>query len=75
MANTYTQCYSPKKKPFKEEYWEMLEKNNVDFNQEYLFDFFDDIYEWDWILRCPAPLVVFINLIFATNILQLCCIQ
>ena len=36
-----------KKKPFKEEYWEMLEKNNVEFNQEYLFEFFDDIYEWD----------------------------
>jgi putative transposase len=34
-----------KKKKFREEYWEMLEKNNVDFNQEYLFDFFDEIYE------------------------------
>ena len=29
-----------KKKKFKDEYIEMLEKNSVDFNQEYLFDFF-----------------------------------
>ncbi|MBE3138502.1 MAG: IS200/IS605 family transposase [Actinobacteria bacterium] len=36
-----------KKKPFKEEYLEMLEKNNVEFNQEYLFEFFSDIYEWN----------------------------
>lgn len=36
-----------KKKQFKEEYWEMLEKNNVEFNQEYLFEFFDEINEWD----------------------------
>ena len=36
-----------KKKPFKEEYLEMLEKNNVAFNQEYLFEFFSDIYDWD----------------------------
>jgi len=36
-----------KKKVFKEEYLEMLEKNNVEFNQEYLFEFFDDIYEWN----------------------------
>jgi REP element-mobilizing transposase RayT len=34
-----------KKKSFKEEYLEMLEKNNVVFNQEYLFEFFSDIYE------------------------------
>jgi putative transposase len=34
-----------KKKPFREEYLEMLEKNNVEFNQEYLFDFFCDINE------------------------------
>jgi len=27
MTNTYTPCYFPKTKPFKEEYWEMLEKN------------------------------------------------
>ena len=34
-----------KKKPFKEEYLEMLEKNNVAFEPEYLFEFFSDIYE------------------------------
>ncbi|MDP3002708.1 MAG: IS200/IS605 family transposase [Bacteroidales bacterium] len=34
-----------KKKLFKVEYLEMLEKNNVEFNQEYLFEFFSDIYE------------------------------
>jgi REP element-mobilizing transposase RayT len=34
-----------KKQPFKEEYLEMLEKNDVAFNQEYLFEFFNDIYE------------------------------
>jgi hypothetical protein len=47
MANTYTQCYFPKKKPFREEYWEMLEKNHVEFEQEYLFEFFNDINQWD----------------------------
>ncbi len=36
-----------KKKPFKDEYLEMLEKNNVASNQEYLFEFFSDIYEWN----------------------------
>ena len=36
-----------KKKPFNEEYLELLEKNSVDFNQEYMFEFFSDIYEWD----------------------------
>ncbi len=36
-----------KKKPFKEEYLEILQKNNVEFNQEYLFEFFDDIFGWD----------------------------
>jgi putative transposase len=34
-----------RKKPFKEEYLEMLEKNNLEFKKEYLFEFFDDIYE------------------------------
>jgi putative transposase len=32
---------------FKEEYLEILAKNNVEFKQEYLFDFFRDIYNWD----------------------------
>ena len=36
-----------KKEAFKEEYLEMLEKNYVEFKQEYLFDFFTAIYEWD----------------------------
>jgi REP element-mobilizing transposase RayT len=36
-----------KKKLFKEEYLEMLEKNNVEFNQEYLYEFYSNIYEWD----------------------------
>jgi len=34
-----------KKQPFKEEYLEMLEKNDVAFSQEYLFEFFSNIYE------------------------------
>ena len=36
-----------KRKPFKEEYFEILEKNNVEFKEEYLFEFFCDINEWD----------------------------
>ena len=36
-----------KRKQFKEEYFEMLEKNNVEFKEEYLFEFFSDIYNWD----------------------------
>ena len=36
-----------KKKPFKEEYFEMLEKNNVEFKEEYLFEFFGDTNDWD----------------------------
>jgi putative transposase len=31
-----------KKKQFKAEYLEMLQKNNVDFNPKYLFEFFND---------------------------------
>jgi putative transposase len=42
-----TQEEHHKKTTFKEEYWEMLEKNNVEFNQEYLFEYFNGIYEWD----------------------------
>ena len=34
-----------KKQPFREEYLEMLEKNDVAFNQEYLFELFSNIYE------------------------------
>ena len=36
-----------KKRPFKEEYLEMLEKNDVEFSQEYVFEFFEDIYDWN----------------------------
>ena len=32
-----------KKKSFKEEYLEILIKNGVEFKEEYLFDFFQDI--------------------------------
>jgi len=42
-----TQGEHHKKKTFKEEYLEILEKNNVEFNQDYLFEFFKDIYEWE----------------------------
>ncbi len=31
------------KKTFKEEYLEMLRKNGIDFEEQYLFEFFDDI--------------------------------
>jgi putative transposase len=36
-----------RKKPFKEEYLEMLEKNNIEFKEEYLFKFFSDINDLD----------------------------
>ena len=36
-----------KTKPFKEEYLGMLVKNNIEFKEEYLFEFFSDIYNWD----------------------------
>ena len=32
-----------KKKSFKEEYLEILRKNDVDFKNEYVFDFFEDV--------------------------------
>jgi putative transposase len=32
-----------KKKSFKEEYLEILRKNDIDFKEEYIFDFFEDI--------------------------------
>jgi REP element-mobilizing transposase RayT len=34
-----------KKKPFKEEYLEILEKNEVIFSNEYLFAFFNNVYD------------------------------
>ena len=36
-----------KKKPFREEYFEIMEKNNVQFKNEYVFEFFDDVHGWD----------------------------
>jgi REP element-mobilizing transposase RayT len=33
--------------PFKKEYLEMLAKNNIEFKEEYLFEFFSDINNWD----------------------------
>ncbi len=36
-----------KSRPFKEEYLKILIKNEVEFNEEYLFEFFTDIYNWD----------------------------
>lgn len=35
------------KKPFKEEYQEILTKNDVTFQNKYLFDFYDDTNTWD----------------------------
>lgn len=35
------------KKPFKEEYFEILKKNNVEFKEEYLFEFLNDTYDMD----------------------------
>jgi hypothetical protein len=34
-------------RPFREEYFEILEKNNVQFKDEYVFEFFDDVHGWD----------------------------
>jgi putative transposase len=42
-----TQKEHHRKKLFKEEYLEILEKNNIEFKEEYLFEFFGDIYEWN----------------------------
>lgn len=36
-----------KQKSFKEEYLEILMKNEVQFKDEYLFEFFDDVVEWE----------------------------
>jgi len=66
-----TQEEHHKTKPFKEEYLEILEKNNVEFKDEYLFEFFCDINDWDYILRCPAPMVMCFKCI-STNIMRLC---
>jgi putative transposase len=31
--------------PFKKEYFEILEKNNIEFKEEYVFEFFSDLYD------------------------------
>jgi len=36
-----------KKQTFKEEYLEMLRKNGIEFKDEYVFDFFEDVNSWD----------------------------
>jgi putative transposase len=36
-----------KKRLFREEYLEILEKNEVQFKDEYVFEFFNDINGWD----------------------------
>jgi REP element-mobilizing transposase RayT len=40
-----TQEEHHKRRSFKDEYLEILEKNDISFNQGYLFEFFSDIYE------------------------------
>jgi REP element-mobilizing transposase RayT len=35
------------KRPFREEYLDMLRKNDIAFKDEYVFEFFDDIQDWD----------------------------
>ena len=35
-----------KQKTFRDEYLAMLIKNEVEFKEEYLFDFFDETYDW-----------------------------
>jgi putative transposase len=42
-----TQEEHHKRRSFKDEYLEIMERNDIAFNQEYLFEFFNDIYEWD----------------------------
>jgi putative transposase len=40
-----TQEEHHKRRSFKDEYLEIIERNDIAFNQEYLFEFFSDIYE------------------------------
>ena len=35
------------KKSFREEYIEMLIKNEIDYKEQYLFDFFENTRQWD----------------------------
>jgi len=36
-----------KKKTFREEYLEILKNNEIEYKDEYVFDFFDDVHGWD----------------------------
>jgi len=36
-----------KKKSFREEYMEILKKNEIQFKEEYVFDFFDGVQNWE----------------------------
>ena len=36
-----------KKKSFKDEYLEILQKNEIEYDKKYLFDFFDGFHEWE----------------------------
>ena len=36
-----------KRQPFKDEYLEMLKRNEIEFKDEYVFEFFDGIHTWD----------------------------
>ena len=36
-----------KKRPFREEYLEILRNNEIEFKDEYVFQFFDDIVSWE----------------------------
>ncbi|MEO6759802.1 MAG: hypothetical protein ABIO24_10140 [Saprospiraceae bacterium] len=37
----------PRKKSFREEYIEMLQKAEMEFEERYLFDFWEDVVDWD----------------------------
>jgi REP element-mobilizing transposase RayT len=36
-----------KKESFKSEYLDLLKKNEIEFKDEYVFEFFDDVSDWD----------------------------
>jgi hypothetical protein len=42
-----TQEEHHKKRPFREEYFDIPEKNDVQFKDEYVFEFFNHIIGWD----------------------------
>ena len=42
-----SQAEHHRKKPFKEEYFEILKKNDIEYKDEYLFEFFSDIFDRD----------------------------